>query len=105
MFPADFGYARAACLDHALSLLAEAATAGEEAKLLAGGQSLLPLMKLRLATPQTLIDIGGLTELGGVASDARTTTIGALTTYRALQHDPHIADGFPAMTGSCWRAR
>jgi len=97
MFPADFGYARADSLDHALSLLAESAAAGEEAKLLAGGQSLLPLMKLRLATPQTLIDIGGLTELSGVASDARTTTIGALTTYRALQHDPHIADGFPAM--------
>jgi carbon-monoxide dehydrogenase medium subunit len=98
MFPADFGYARADSLDHALSLLAEAAIAGEEAKLLAGGQSLLPLMKLRLATPQTLIDIGGLTELSGVASDARTTTIRALTTYRALQRDPHIAAGFPAMT-------
>ena len=98
MFPADFGYARAARLDHALSLLAEAATAGGEAKLLAGGQSLLPLMKLRLATPQTLIDIGGLTELSGVASDPSTTTIGALTTYRALQHDPHIAASFPAMT-------
>jgi len=98
MFPADFGYARAACLDHALSLLAEAVTAGEEAKLLAGGQSLLPLMKLRLATPQTLVDIGGLTELSGVASDERTTTIRALTTYRALQHDPHIAASFPAMT-------
>jgi len=98
MFPADFGYARADSLDHALSLLAAAATAGEEAKLLAGGQSLLPMMKLRLATPQTLIDIGGLTELSGVASDARTTTIRALTTYRALQHDPHIAAGFPAMT-------
>jgi len=98
MFPADFGYARADSLDHALSLLAESAAAGEEAKLLAGGQSLLPLMKLRLATPQTLVDIGGLTELSGVASDARTTTIRALTTYRALQHDPQIAAGFPAMT-------
>ena len=97
MFPADFGYARADSLDHALSLLAESAAAGEEAKLLAGGQSLLPLMKLRLATPQTLVDIGGLTELSGVASDTRTT-IRALTTYRALQHDPHIAVGFPAMT-------
>ena len=97
MFPADFGYARAACLDHALSLLADSAAAGEEAKLLAGGQSLLPLMKLRLATPQTLVDIGGLTELSGVASDTRTT-IRALTTYRALQYDPQIAAGFPAMT-------
>src|SRR5215831_5248433 len=55
-------------------------------------------MKLRLATPQTLIDIGGLTELSGVASDERTTTIRALTTYRALQHDPRIAASFRAMT-------
>src|SRR5215472_18355269 len=98
MFPADFAYARAGSLDHALDLLGQARADGEEAKLLAGGQSLLPLMKLRLATPQTLIDIGGLTELSGVASDASTTTIGALTTYRALQHDPHIAASFPAMT-------
>ena len=98
MFPADFGYARADSLDRALALLAEAAAAGEEARLLAGGQSLLPLMKLRLATPQTLIDIGGLTELSGVASDAGTTTIGALTTYRTLQRDPRITARLPAMT-------
>jgi carbon-monoxide dehydrogenase medium subunit len=98
MFPADFAYARADSLEHALSLLGEAQADGEEAKLLAGGQSLLPMMKLRLAAPQTLIDIGGLTELKGVTRDTGSTTIKALTTYRALQHDPHIATAFPAMT-------
>lgn len=98
MFPADFGYARARSLDHALGLLAEARSDGEEAKLLAGGQSLLPMMKLRLAIPQTLIDIAGLTELTGVTSDATGTAIGALTTYRALQRDPHVARNLPAMT-------
>ncbi len=93
MFPADFSYARADSLAHALDLLAAAQADGEEAKLLAGGQSLLPMMKLRLAAPQTLIDIAGLTELQGVAG----TTIGALTTYRALQHDPDITRAIPAL--------
>jgi len=97
MFPADFGYARARSLDDALGLLAEAQGAGEEAKLLAGGQSLLPMMKLRLAAPQTLIDIGGLAGLTGV-TNGDGITIGALTTYRALQRDPRVAGRLPAMT-------
>jgi aerobic carbon-monoxide dehydrogenase medium subunit len=98
MFPADFAYARAGSLEHALDLLAAAHTAGEEAKLLAGGQSLLPMMKLRLAAPETLIDIGGLAELAGVTAGPGGLTIGALTTYRALQHDPRIGSALPAMT-------
>jgi aerobic carbon-monoxide dehydrogenase medium subunit len=97
MFPADFGYGRARSLDEALDLLAAAQADGEEAKLLAGGQSLLPMMKLRLATPQTLVDIAGLTELTGVAV-GDGTTIGALTTYRALARDPLVAGRLPAMT-------
>ena len=97
MFPADFGYARARSLDEALDLLAAAQADGEEAKLLAGGQSLLPMMKLRLATPQTLVDIAGLTELAGV-SNGGGTTIGALTTYRALARDPLVAGRLSAMT-------
>ena len=98
MFPADFTYARAESLEHALSLLDEAQADGEEAKLLAGGQSLLPLMKLRLAAPETLVDIGGLTELKGVTTDVGSITIKALTTYRALQRDPHVIASLPAMT-------
>ncbi len=97
MFPADFGYARARSLDEALDLLAEAQADGEEAKLLAGGHSLLPMMKLRFAAPETLIDIAGLTELTGV-SNGEGTTIGALTTYRALARDPLVAGRLPAMT-------
>jgi aerobic carbon-monoxide dehydrogenase medium subunit len=95
MFPADFGYARARSLGHALDLLAAAQADGEEAKLLAGGQSLLPMMKLRLAAPQTLIDIAGLGELAGIGN-GDGITIGALTTYRALQRDPRTA-GLPAL--------
>jgi aerobic carbon-monoxide dehydrogenase medium subunit len=99
MFPADFDYTRAGSLADALDLLGQARTDGEEAKLLAGGQSLLPMMKLRLAVPQSLIDIGGLAELTGVTNGgADGTTIGAVTTYRALARDPHVAGRLPAMT-------
>jgi len=96
MFPADFAYARAGSLAEALSLLDAAAAADEDAKLLAGGQSLLPLMKLRLATPQALIDIGGIAELAGVTSGATGTTVGAVTTYRALERDARVT-AFPAL--------
>ena len=97
MFPADFGYVRAESLPHALELLATAATEGEDAKLLAGGQSLLPLMKLRLAAPETLIDIGGLPDLAGITGDEKSVTIGALATYRTLQHHPLITARYPAI--------
>jgi carbon-monoxide dehydrogenase medium subunit len=119
MFPADFAYARACSLDEALDLLDEAAEAGEEAKLIAGGQSLLPMMKLRLAAPQVLIDIADLKELqsggwyGSGAGDYLSYSIGALATYRQLGRDrllngglipargdgtPHLAEGIPAFT-------
>lgn len=101
MFPADFGYVRAESLAQALALLEEAADSDEDGdvKLLAGGQSLLPLMKLRLAAPSTLIDIGGMPELTGVTTDPDgTTVIKALTTYRALQRDPLATARFPALS-------
>jgi carbon-monoxide dehydrogenase medium subunit len=99
VFPADFAYVRAGSLAEAVALLAAAAADDEDVKLLAGGQSLLPMMKLRLAAPQALIDIGGIAELTGVTVGAAgATSIGALTTYRALQLDPRVAAAFPAMT-------
>jgi carbon-monoxide dehydrogenase medium subunit len=98
MFPADFSYARARSLDEALDLLDEAAAAEEEAKLIAGGQSLLPMMKLRLAAPQVLIDIADLPELQGGGSYGHSHTIGALTTYRQLARQRRVArDGTPAV--------
>ncbi len=97
MFPADFAYARARSLDHALTILDH--EAGQlELKLLAGGQSLLPMMKLRLAAPDLVLDIGDLAELKGVTTDGAATSIGALTTYRALQHDLRITGTVPAMS-------
>ncbi len=86
MIPAAFAYDRPATLDQAVRLLAEH---GGSAKVLAGGQSLLPLLKLRLAHAERLIDIGRIEELRGIRSlaDGRLA-IGALTTYRELLDSP-----------------
>jgi carbon-monoxide dehydrogenase medium subunit len=81
MIPAPFEYVAAESAEHAISLLV---ARGEDAKLLAGGHSLLPMMKLRLATPEVLIDIGGLTELAGVAADGDELVIGAITRHADL---------------------
>ena len=68
MIPAAFAYARADSVDEAIALLAEH---GDDAKLLAGGHSLLPLMKLRLATPSVLVDVGRLGDLSYVRDRRR----------------------------------
>jgi len=86
--PAGFDYSRAASTDEALALLTQH---GAEAKIIAGGQSLLPLMKLRLARPERLIDIGRIDSLRGVRTlpDGRIA-IGALTTYADVLADPTV---------------
>jgi carbon-monoxide dehydrogenase medium subunit len=97
VFPADFAYAHARSLDEALDLLDEAHADGQEAKLIAGGQSLLPMMKLRLAAPEVLIDIGGLEELRTGGWYGSSHTIGALTTYRQLIYQRFVSrDGTPS---------
>ncbi len=83
MITAPFEYRRAASVDEAISLLGEL---GEDAKLLAGGHSLVPLMKLRLAAPTTLIDIGGISELEGIEPSDGGFRIGALTRHVTLQN-------------------
>ncbi|HKF81029.1 MAG TPA: xanthine dehydrogenase family protein subunit M [Thermoleophilaceae bacterium] len=82
MIPADFDYTKPAAVDEAVKALADA---GEDARLLAGGHSLLPLMKLRLAVPSLLVDIGGLEDLRGVERENGGWWIGALTTHSTLQ--------------------
>jgi carbon-monoxide dehydrogenase medium subunit len=81
MIPAPFEYIQADSAAHALDLLAEH---GDDAKLLAGGHSLLPMMKLRLANPELLIDIGWLDELAGVRADNGDLVIGATTRHADL---------------------
>jgi len=97
MFPAEFAYARAATLAHAFELLEQAREEDEEAKLIAGGQSLLPLMKLRLAAPQLLIDIADIADLKGITSNPTSTTIGSTTTYRALGQHTSLTGRYPAL--------
>ena len=80
MFPASFDYHKPSSLAEALRLLREL----PDAKLLAGGHSLIPAMKLRLASPAALIDMGALAGLRGVASEGGALRIGALTTHATL---------------------
>jgi len=100
MKPAPFTYIAASSLDQALSLKAEY---GDEARFLAGGQSLIPAMNFRLARPAVLIDLNGLAELAGIdRSEGETIRVGAMTRYRALERDagflqacPLFADALP----------
>jgi carbon-monoxide dehydrogenase medium subunit len=94
MIPASFGYDRPSSVDEALTLLERH---GDEAKLLAGGQSLIPLLKLRLSSPGRVIDIGRLRELGGIAADGDGWRIGALTTYRELLEHDGLVGAYPLL--------
>lgn len=88
MIPAKFDYTRPASLADAIRALADG---GEDAKVIAGGQSLLPLLRLRLAYPSLLVDLGGLGELAGVRDAGDELVIGARTTHYQLIRDPLIA--------------
>lgn len=81
MYPASFEYHRATSVSHALDLLA---TYGDDAKLLAGGHSLLPVMKLRFAAPAHLIDLGRVTGLDGIAESGGVVTVGAMTRHAEI---------------------
>src|SRR5450631_4182026 len=93
MKPAPFKYIAATSLEQALSLKAQH---GDEAKFLAGGQSLIPTMNFRLAQPAILIDINGIDGGAGIRTgDAGHSRIGALTRYRTLERDTAFARAFP----------
>ncbi len=94
MFATQFDYHRASSVAEAVQLL----SANPEAKVLAGGHSLLPLMKLRQARPSALIDIGGIDELRGITVNDGTVRIGALTTHREIESSPEISDACFLMT-------
>jgi aerobic carbon-monoxide dehydrogenase medium subunit len=88
MIPAKFDYTKPGSVDEAVRALADG---GEDAKVIAGGQSLLPLLRLRLSFPDLLVDVGGLGELRGVRDEGETLWIGALTTIDEAARDPVIA--------------
>ncbi len=94
MIPAPFTYQRATSVAQALDLAAEG---GEDAKYLAGGHSLVPLMKLRLAVPETLIDIGRVAELNYVREEDGHFAIGALTTHGEVAASAALASGLPLL--------
>lgn len=92
MIPAHFDYARAASVQEAVDALTER---GKEAKLIAGGQTLLPLMKLRAVEPSLLIDVGGIAELHGVREMGTYLSIGAAVTHHEILGDPLVAEHCP----------
>ncbi len=92
MIPAAFDYLKPSSLAEAVQAYA---AAGEDAKLLAGGQSLLPILRLRLAYPELVIDLGGLAELTGVSDDGDAILIGAMTTHADIVSDPLIKQHAP----------
>ncbi len=82
MFPASFEYHRASSVKEALSMLQQY---GEDGKILAGGHSLIPMMKLRLAQPAHLVDIGGIRELASIREETGKVVIGGLVTHYAVE--------------------
>lgn len=97
MLPSRFEYHRPATLDEAFSLLA---TYGEDAKVLAGGQSLIPIMKLRFANPGQLIDINRIEGLDGIEERDGSLRIGALVRHNQLAADDTITARYPAIAAA-----
>ena len=90
-----FSYARATSVANALELLV---AYGDKAKVLSGGQSLMPAMNLRLISPELIVDIGEITELRGIAVRGDVLSIGALTRHVDLLRSPEIAAHAPLLT-------
>jgi aerobic carbon-monoxide dehydrogenase medium subunit len=95
MIPAAFDYYRASSADEAVSLLGEH---GDEAKLLAGGQSLIPMMKLRLATPAVLIDVARLGELSYVRDAGDHVAIGSMTRTHEVHQNSILREQVPVLS-------
>ncbi len=90
MYPSQFAYQRPSSVQEAVAILA----ADPEAKVLAGGHSLIPAMKLRLAMPGTIVDIGRIEGLSGISVNGGAT-IGAMTTYAEIEASSELASAFP----------
>jgi carbon-monoxide dehydrogenase medium subunit len=97
VIPASFDYVRPDSVDAAVAALAGG---GEDAKVLAGGQSLIPLLRLRLAYPSLLVDLGGIGELRGVSDDGDAIVIAAMTTHDEVLHDPLVRAHAPLIAAA-----
>ena len=89
MIPAQFEYVAPTSVEEALNALAEG---GEDAKVLAGGQSLLPVLRMRLNVPSVVVDLGRIESLRGVRDDGDAIVIGAMTTHSDVYHDPLVRE-------------
>jgi aerobic carbon-monoxide dehydrogenase medium subunit len=89
VIPAEFDYVRPDSVDGAVAALREH---GDDAKVMAGGQSLIPLLRLRLAYPSVVVDVGRVSEMRGVREDGDHLVIGAMTTHYEVIHDPLIKE-------------
>lgn len=95
MIPPSFDYTRPSSVDEAVSALQQG---GDDAKVLAGGQSLLPLLRLRLAYPEVLVDVGKIEEMHGVSEDGNALRIGAMTTHAEIIDDPLVREHCPILS-------
>ena len=95
MYPAEFEYFAPATVDEALALLTRY---GDDAKILAGGQSLIPMMKLRIASPRFLIDVNRIESLGGLRRDGDRLQVGALCRHAEVANSPLVREHLPIMT-------
>src|SRR5215470_14866520 len=89
----ELDYARPESVDEAVQLL----SAREDARVLAGGQSLVNVMKTRVAAPELVVDLNGIDALRGITKDGGALTIGAMTTYAAIVESPEVAEARPIL--------
>jgi len=89
----EFAYHKVSCVDDAVAAMQKA----EDGKFIAGGQTMLPTMKHRLASPSDLIDLGGIEALSGISIDGDTVTIGAMTTHAAVAASAGVQGEIPAL--------
>lgn len=99
MIPANFTYHKATSIKDAIAL---AQSLGEEAKYMSGGHSLLPMMKLRFATPEHIIDISKIEGLSYIKEDGDLLKIGAMTTQTELEHNPLLKERYPIFGDAVW---
>jgi carbon-monoxide dehydrogenase medium subunit len=93
VIPGEFTYHRPATVKEAVAILAEH---GDEARPLSGGHSLIPMMKLRMAAPEHLIDLAGVESLKGISEDGETIIIGAMTTQHEMISRISLPQNFPS---------
>jgi carbon-monoxide dehydrogenase medium subunit len=94
VIPASFDYVRPSSVDEAVQALGGA---GEAGKVLAGGQSLIPILRLRLSAPEIVVDLGGIANLRGVRDDDLAIVIGAMTTHDEVMNDPLVIEHAPLL--------